>query len=145
MGHYILKFYRLKVIFFSFICLVIVGVQTIGKESLNVLVIKLWLLWAWSCSAVISLVTLTTAGWMSATEKVQALSWGWWGSGTDCREDLWMLHPWMCSWPGGMRLWVTWSSERGLWPRQKVWNIMIFKCHSNPTNSTFLIFHYINK
>ena len=27
---------------------------------------------------------------------------GWWGTGTDCPEKLWMPHPWRCSRPGRM-------------------------------------------
>lgn len=39
---------------------------------------------------------------------------GWWGSGTGCLEKLRMPHPWMCSRPGWMGLWVTWSD--GMFP-----------------------------
>lgn len=51
-------------------------------------------------------------GWESWNEG----RWGQWSTGTDCPEQLWILHPRNFSRPGWMGLWAIWSSRRCLCP-----------------------------
>lgn len=43
-----------------------------------------------------------------------SLLWGWWGTGADFLEKLWMFPSWTCSIWGWVGPWAVWSSER--WP-----------------------------
>ena len=67
---------------------------------------------------------------------------GWWGLGTGCPEEMWVLHLWRCLSPGWMGPWVAWSraSSSGLQPclQQMGWNWMISEVSSNPSHSIIL-------
>lgn len=63
---------------------------------------------------------------------------GWWNTGRDCPEGLWMPHPWKHPRSGQMGLWASCYSRKCAWSLQRTWSRWPLEVSCNPNHSMTL-------